>query len=243
MSLSCVYHCSINKTKCQFLNMKTILFGLLLAVSAAFVSAQPVTGFFYSTSVNSVYGERTRLVDKWGASFDGSFSYGGGSGFYADTAHFNVVVFGEAEGSPVQEGLYFDFRSNPLTVGQDFIVEQFATADMSSQLKTDTGLVLYRYDPSLGDLFVFPELVSGSFRLMGLTRADYVITSLAVDFWQFEGDSPSGDAWAFGSLRYNSDIPLTVSIPEPSTYGALAGILILCFALCARRKARQTNSV
>jgi hypothetical protein len=67
-----------------------------------------------------------------------------------------------------------------------------------------------------------------------------IIVSAAIDFYLTE--AIRNDPWILGSVRYNSTIPLTTSIPEPSTYGVLAGISILGFVLW-RRKARRTSSV
>lgn len=57
------------------------------------------------------------------------------------------------------------------------------------------------------------------------------VDSFAASFLQ--NDETHADWWNLGSIRYNSDIPFTVSTPEPST----AALLILALsALILQRR-------
>ena len=77
-----------------------------------------------------------------------------------------------------------------------------------------------------------------------VTGADGIILSAAFDFYQL--DSSGTDQWNFGSIRYNSSVPINYSpstIPEPSTYAAVFGFAVLGIAFWCRRKSAQTNGV
>jgi hypothetical protein len=59
--------------------------------------------------------------------------------------------------------------------------------------------------------------LSGQFQVFELVFDGQNIAKFAADFIQYDGGSKS--AWNFGSIRFNSDIPITV--PEPSTLALL----------------------
>jgi len=63
----------------------------------------------------------------------------------------------------------------------------------------------------------FFEVLEISFSAIGQ------INHFAVDFTQYGEENP--DWWLHGQLRYNSDIPLPSSVPEPSTLLLMLGVL------------------
>ncbi len=84
--------------------------------------------------------------------------------------------------------------------------------------------------------------LSGWFNVLEVQYdASFEITSLAVDFAEYgENLTQSGPA-LYGSLRYNSSVPLTTTVPEPSALLQLsAGILGL---LALMKKKRLPNQI
>jgi hypothetical protein len=70
-----------------------------------------------------------------------------------------------------------------------------------------------------------PNTVEGQFQVLEISS-----NSLAIDFLQHDGDFPQ--YFTEGSIRVNSDIPITV--PEPSTL-ALLGLVALLFLIFSKR--------
>lgn len=64
-----------------------------------------------------------------------------------------------------------------------------------------------------------------------------ILTSIAVDFTQYGENNP--DWWLHGSLRFNSDVPLATSVPEP---GTLLLIMMGLLGLVASRKHRNSRA-
>jgi len=60
--------------------------------------------------------------------------------------------------------------------------------------------------------------VYGTFQVLEIERVGDTLTKFAADFIQFEKFGPG--QFTQGSIRFNSDIPLTV--PEPSTFALAA---------------------
>jgi hypothetical protein len=79
------------------------------------------------------------------------------------------------------------------------------------------------------------NLSSGWFNVLDIAYDSFgSMTRLAVDFRQFENLTQTGPS-LFGSLRYNSPVPITSAVPEPSTVAMLlAGVAIVAMR---RRKA------
>jgi hypothetical protein len=76
--------------------------------------------------------------------------------------------------------------------------------------------------------------LDGWFDILDLQQSNGTITSLAVDFYQHgDGYGSSLNPWEFGSIRYNSTIPITPA-PEPQTL-ALATLGLLGLFLWKRR--------
>lgn len=64
--------------------------------------------------------------------------------------------------------------------------------------------------------------LSGDFEILEIEYSPIgEIVSFAVNFTQY--DERMRDRWIRGELRYNSDVPMSVEIPEPST---------ICFLIC-----------
>jgi hypothetical protein len=216
--------------------MKTLFIGLLLAVSAAFVSAQPVTVFFYTSSPTSWVGQgetRTFSEDNGWTMVATNFSY--------PTIPVRSIAFQMYQ--PVIPNGFNQLRLDiSLPEGQEFQAGMYGPI---TGLHTSVGGVpnlgfTVSYQGSNGYREAYGD---GFMRVLGFEKNGSVISSAAIDFLQLDSWDGVAEDWVFGSLRFNSNIPLESSIPEPSTYGALAGILIFGFVLCARRKVRQTNSV
>ena len=86
-----------------------------------------------------------------------------------------------------------------------------------------------------------PNESIGYFDLLDLSyNADGTVRTLAVDFVQY--DNNRLDAWNRGSLRYESEIPLS-AVPEPTSPAMLlAGIVLGSVAVRRRRSAKAERS-
>jgi hypothetical protein len=84
--------------------------------------------------------------------------------------------------------------------------------------------------------------LSGWFNVLDVQYdASFEITSLAVDFAEYgENLTQSGPA-LYGSLRDNSSVPLTTTVPEPSALLQLSAGILGLFALM--RKKRLPNRI
>lgn len=85
--------------------------------------------------------------------------------------------------------------------------------------------------------------LSGWFNVLEVAYdANHQVTTLAVDFAEFGENSVKAGPGLYGSLRFNSAIPLTTTIPEFGTLAQLSlGLLGLGFVL--RKKAGASPAV
>jgi hypothetical protein len=231
------------KTQCQFFNkMKKILVSILLAVSAAFVSSRALAtdALFYKSPAESIFGETYRTIER--NSEARFFAYSNGKG-----VDFDAMV------DSTREIWTFSFKApndDLINVGEKYFFSNLVSTEAweiwnGVTFDQPVGILSHHVNDIVGD--VYPEIVSGGFTILELeyNPVNWTVTSFAVNFQFFENVEGLGDKWLYGSIRINSDIPLSNGggeIPEPSTYAGVAGISIFGFAL-ARRKARQMNSV
>jgi hypothetical protein len=87
--------------------------------------------------------------------------------------------------------------------------------------------------------------LSGYFNVLEISSSNGTVTAFAADFVQY--DENLANEWDYGSIRYNSTIPLNTNspIPEPkSLYLAVGGgIALVALALRARRRGYGLGSV
>lgn len=223
--------------------MKTPFIGLLLAVSAASVGPRVLAAdaLFYTSSAESIFGETYRTIES--GSEGRFFAYSNGKGVDFD-----------ARVNSTGEIWTFSFKApndDFINVGEKYFFSNLVSTEAweiwnGVTFDQPVGILSHHVNDLVGD--VYPEIVSGAFTFLELeyNPVNWVVTSFSANFQFFENVEGLGDTWLYGSIRINSAIPLSDGggeIPEPSTYGALAGISIFGFVLCARRKARPTSSV
>jgi hypothetical protein len=81
------------------------------------------------------------------------------------------------------------------------------------------------------------DIDTGWFNVLAVTQSGGVITSMAVDFVQYdEGDVNN---WVRGAFRYNSAIP----VPEPCVSALLAiGLLVTTVMVCRGSKRNEDSA-
>ncbi len=219
--------------------MKTLLLlAIMFVVSATVVKGQVSTGFFFTASDGRTTSVNTSEYLFVGAT-DGSHLE-----FNVEKAHAKWLMYFQ---SPQGESLL---------VGTKYFINDW-TVDYSklNSWNTISGqpvgmFILENWDMPQGQ---FPTKVSGSFTILELEYnvVTGVVSSFAVNFQQFNvGVADRGPDSIYGSIRYNSAIALSdggtgylSAIPEPSTYAAIAGALMLGVAVWFRRKAKPDSSV
>jgi len=211
--------------------MKTLFVGLLIAVSAAFVSAQvPQTALYYEGSPNGwlLQGKSETISTN-----DGWVVWGPSNYTWPTTNPVNNLgfTFWDAVSSTAWSLKVSVPDGQSFGVGEIYDGVKWTGANQEAP-----GISFFGDGRSEYQSY-------GSFIFLELEMNGALVESAAVDFYQIAPNHLGGPQWAVGSLRYNSEIPLATSIPEPSTCGAFAGISIFGFVLCARRKVRPTNSV
>lgn len=134
--------------------------------------------------------------------------------------------------------------------------ETFLFVDLhSSERRTESPSLMIEsttFDES-GDTIVLhreASVLSGGFTVHELVVEDSFLVSAAVTGWLSQGLSPDGRPSNYVVILYESDYPLDslpsfggTSVPEPSAYASILGMLGFGFALWARRKVRPSNSV
>jgi hypothetical protein len=216
--------------------MKTLLILGIFAVLAAVSNAQ-TTAFYYTSSPTSWVGHGNTEVltsDQW-----------------IDRASLTLIKNNWYYDFKTIEKISFDFRPTNSQLGGNWSLEFSSPGDTVFQIgevyqgtrspfQSSSTAGLSFYGNGRGD-----NELTGSFIIFDLTTgANNTVISAAIDFMQYDEGNLSH--WNFGSLRYNSSIPIDYSpstIPEPSTYTAIVGAVTLGFVVWKRRKDASTSSV
>jgi len=184
--------------------MKTILSFLVLLTIATSTLAQST--LFYTSSPTSYVGQ-------------------GGTGLYSTYNGDRFIV-----DPPPDHGLHLFIRDaedswnlNIAAPNNDFLEvgEYYGATSFIFGVPGTPGLDFYGHGRISSDS-------SGIFQVYQIIYdTDSRPSSVAVDFVQYELNMPEN--WVFGSIRFNSDYPLTTTIPEPSTLclGLLGALLFL----------------
>jgi hypothetical protein len=100
---------------------------------------------------------------------------------------------------------------------------------------TQPGLSFINWGEGRGD-----NTLSGYFDVLNIQYSSGVVVSAAIDFVQY--DETINTWWNFGSLRYNSDLPIT-PVPEPEATVLAAAGLFLFLWYPARRKTKGAGNL
>ncbi|MCX6715827.1 MAG: PEP-CTERM sorting domain-containing protein [Candidatus Taylorbacteria bacterium] len=211
--------------------MKTLFISLVFAVFTAVTASAQFTGLFYTSSPQSYVGQgktETIVSGQDGWTFSAYYSY--------------------PESNPKDVWFILSKRADNVLVdiitlgfgpelGSDFVIgKTYQATRWPFQSGTNAGMDFSAYSRGNNQL-------KGSFKLLDLvTGTGGNVISAAFDFYQLDDNMiPSVQAtmWSYGSLRFNSDIPLNfAAVPEPSTNVLLTiGLgLLVYFALRGRQQ-------
>jgi hypothetical protein len=178
---------------------------LLVTAPLSVASAAPITAFYFTSSPESFIGHGETFQ---GSLDDGLTFYTNAYGFYGVGLTIRVpgtpplygdarewdLLFSTADGAPLVAGTYFSVIG-PVTASLDF-----SGNGRGDSTRTGSFQVLeYSVDPHYG-----------------------FVESLAIDFTQYDEGNLSW--WNVGSVRFNSEIPLTTPEPGATSLALLAGL-------------------
>jgi hypothetical protein len=176
--------------------------------------------FYFTSSPQSWIGqgETVDVTSAQGATFSLSQSF--------DTSGLHLMI---GEANVGQWGLDFVAPGRvPLTPG-----EYDNAARWPFEATTQPGLSFVNWGEGRGD-----NALSGYFDVLSIQYSGGTVTSAAIDFVQYDETIKVG--WNFGSLRYNSDLPIT-PVPEPETSVLAAAGLFLFLWRPVRRKIKDAG--
>jgi len=178
--------------------------------------------FYFTSSPQSWigHGETVDVTSAQGATFSLASSF--------DTSGLHLII---GEANVGEWGLDFVAPGRvPLSPG-----EYDNAARWPFEATTQPGLSFINWGEGRGD-----NTLSGYFDVLNIQYSSGVVVSAAIDFVQY--DETINTWWNFGSLRYNSDLPIT-PVPEPEATVLAAAGLFLFLWYPARRKTKGAGNL
>ena len=111
--------------------------------------------------------------------------------------------------------------------GTSFSTGSYLNADLNIFQQPGRSGMLFAYEG------MAPGNGGGEFNIREMTWSGNTLTSAAIDFGERSTDTNPNDL-LYGSFRYNSTIPFSPLVPEPSIF-ALAGLGAAAFLLIRRK--------
>jgi len=196
--------------------MKTIIAicgWYLFSASASFAMEETFSGLSYTNPVTSLHAARGADITLDQGVTDIQFNASAG------TLAFEYHI----PGSTYQS---FDlWLSTPQGTG--FSTGSYLNADLNIFQQPGRSGMLFAYEG------MAPGNGGGEFNIREMTWSGNTLTSAAIDFGERSTDTNPNDL-LYGSFRYNSTIPFSPLVPEPSIF-ALAGLGAAAFLLIRRK--------